>query len=105
MPANLEGGPPGRSSSTSAPPRQFADVHIPGSVNLPQSELSKRKGELPADREAPIVMACAIGKFSKPTTLYLKSLGYRNVRSLKGGVNEWVRKQLPTEPARAPAKA
>jgi len=76
---------------------QYADLHIPGAVNLPQAELSQRKGELPADRSTPIVMVCGIGKFSKPTTLYLKSLGYRNVRSLKGGINEWVRKQQPTE--------
>ena len=79
------------------PGSQYADLHIPGAVNLPQSELSQRKGELPADRGSPIVMVCGIGKFSKPTTLYLKSLGYRNVRSLKGGINEWVRKQQPTE--------
>jgi len=78
---------------------QYSDLHIVGAVNLPQAELSQRKAELPADRNAPIVMVCGIGKFSKPTTLYLKSLGYRNVRSLKGGINEWVRKQLPTEPS------
>jgi cysteine synthase/rhodanese-related sulfurtransferase len=83
---------------------QFADVHIPGSISLPQSELSQRKAELPPDREAQIVMACAIGKFSKPAALYLKSLGYKNVRSLKGGINEWVRKELPTESAHASVK-
>jgi cysteine synthase/rhodanese-related sulfurtransferase len=83
------------------PLQQFNDLHIPGAVNLPQSELSQRKGELPPDRSAPIVMVCGIGKFSKPTTLFLKSLGYRNVRSLKGGINEWVRKQQPTESAAA----
>ena len=42
-------------------------------------------------------MVCGIGKFSKSTTLYLKSMGYRNVRSMKGGLNEWVRKGLATE--------
>ncbi|HEX3729027.1 MAG TPA: pyridoxal-phosphate dependent enzyme [Opitutaceae bacterium] len=78
-------------------PVQHADLRIPGSINLPKSELSQRKGELPADRGAPIVMVCNIGKDSKPATLFLKSLGYRNVRSLKGGLNEWVRKQQPTE--------
>jgi cysteine synthase/rhodanese-related sulfurtransferase len=83
---------------------QYADVHIPGSINLPQAELSQRKAELPADRDTPIVMVCAIGKFSKPTTLYLKSLGYRNVRSVKGGITEWLRKQLPVASAQAPAK-
>jgi len=85
------------------PLAQYADLHIPGAVSLPQSELSQRKGELPPDRDTPIVMVCGIGKFSKPTTLFLKSLGYRNVRSLKGGINEWVRKQQPTVAAGTPA--
>ena len=81
------------------PRDQYSDLHIPGAVNLPQSELSQRKTQLPPDRNAPIVMVCGIGKFSKHTTLFLKSLGYRNVRSLKGGINEWVRKQQPTAKA------
>ena len=42
-------------------------------------------------------MVCGIGKFSKNTVLYLKSMGYRNARSMKGGINEWVRKGEPTE--------
>jgi cysteine synthase/rhodanese-related sulfurtransferase len=87
------------------PLSQYAALHIPGSVNLPQAELAQRKGELPADRATPIVMVCGIGKFSKPTTLYLKSMGYNNVRSLKGGVNEWVRKQQPTESSAGAAPA
>ena len=78
------------------PLEQYTDLRIPGSVNFPQAELSKRKGELPADRDTPIVMVCGVGKFSKPTTLFLKSMGYRHVRSLKGGINEWVRKQQAT---------
>ena len=92
----LEGSPAKPLVIDVRPHSQYADLHIPGAVNLPQAELSQRKGDLPPDRDAPIVMVCGIGKFSKPTTLYLKSLGYRNVRSLKGGINEWVRKQLPT---------
>ena len=42
-------------------------------------------------------MVCGIGKFSKGTVLYLKSMGYRNARSMKGGINEWVRKGFATE--------
>jgi cysteine synthase/rhodanese-related sulfurtransferase len=83
------------------PPELYAEAHIAGSVNIPQSELGARIGELPEDRDAPIVMVCGIGKFSKPTTLYLKSLGYRNVRNLKGGLNEWLRKGQPLEAAGA----
>lgn len=70
----------------------YAESHLPGSLNIPQDDLSSRIGELPEDREAPIVTVCNIGKFSKHATLYLKSKGYRNVRSAKGGLNEWVRK-------------
>ena len=79
------------------PPEMFAESHIPGAINIPQTDLAQRVDELPSERDASIVMVCGIGKFSKPTTLYLKSLGYRNVRNLKGGINEWVRKDLPTE--------
>jgi cysteine synthase/rhodanese-related sulfurtransferase len=71
--------------------------HIPGSANIPQEELGRRLDELPEDRNAPIVTVCNIGKFSKYATLYLKSKGYRNVRSTKGGLNEWVRKGFAVE--------
>jgi rhodanese-related sulfurtransferase len=84
-------------------PELYDETRLPGSINIPQQELSDRKGELPEDRDAPIVMVCGIGKFSKRTMLYLKSLGYRNVRSMKGGINEWVRKGQPTESNSSPA--
>jgi cysteine synthase/rhodanese-related sulfurtransferase len=79
----------------------YDQLHIPESVNIPMQEIPQRSAELPENREAPIVLVCGIGKFSKHWTLYLKSMGYRNVRSLKGGVNEWVRKGAPTEPVSA----
>ena len=75
----------------------YADMHIAGSVNIPEEDLPQHLGELPADRDAPLVMVCNIGKFSKRSVLYLKSLGYRNVRSMKGGLNEWVRKGHSTD--------
>jgi rhodanese-related sulfurtransferase len=81
------------------PPDMFARAHIAGSVNIPEEELPRRTGDLPTERDTPIVMVCGIGKFSKSTVLYLKSMGYRNVRSMKGGVNEWVRKGHPTQSA------
>ena len=75
----------------------FAESRIPNSVNIPQDELGERKSELPDDREAQIVTVCNIGKFSKQAALQLKSMGYKNVRSAKGGLNEWVRKGFATE--------
>jgi rhodanese-related sulfurtransferase len=81
------------------PGDQFAVGHVPGAVNIPQADLPTRAAELPEDRDAPIVMVCAIGRTSKETTLYLKSLGYRHVRNLKGGITEWMRKGQKTETA------
>jgi rhodanese-related sulfurtransferase len=78
-------------------PGDYEASHIPGSANIPQADLGKRLGELPEDRNVPIVTVCNIGKFSKYATLYLKSRGYRNVRSAKGGVNEWIRKGFEVE--------
>ncbi|MBP87115.1 MAG: hypothetical protein CMJ64_10425 [Planctomycetaceae bacterium] len=78
-------------------PKHFAESHVPTSINIPQDNLGGRVSELPEDRNASIVMVCNIGKFSKQATLYLKSMGYRNVKSMKGGLNEWVRKGLETE--------
>lgn len=77
-------------------PEHFAEGHIPGSINIPQEELPARAGDLPDDRDTPMITVCNIGKFSKHATLYLKSKGYRNVRSVKGGLNEWVRKGFST---------
>jgi len=78
-------------------PEMYAESHVPGSINIPEDDLPQRSGELPDDRDATIITVCNIGKFSKDATLYLKSKGYRNVRSAKGGLNEWVRKGFEME--------
>ncbi len=79
------------------PPDYYARNHIASSINIPEDDLPQRMDELPSDRDAPVVMLCGIGKFSKGAVLFMKSLGYRNVRSMKGGLNEWVRKGHPTK--------
>jgi cysteine synthase/rhodanese-related sulfurtransferase len=83
-------------------PHDYAESHIPGSVNIPQDDLPKRSGELPQDRDAPVITVCNIGKFSKHVTLYLKSKGYRNVRSVKGGLHEWIRKGFAIDSQNSP---
>ena len=78
-------------------PQDYEASHIPGSINVPLEDLKSRASEFPDDRDAPIITVCNIGKFSKQATIWFKSRGYRNVRSAKGGLNEWVRKGLTTE--------
>jgi rhodanese-related sulfurtransferase len=80
-------------------PETYAESHIPDSINIPQDDLPQRGDELPEDRDAPIITVCNIGKFSKHATLYLKSKGYRHVRSVKGGISEWIRRGYGTTSA------
>ena len=64
---------------------------------MPLDALSVRARELPGDREVPIITVCDRGNTSLSGTLFLKSLGYKNVRSMNGGTLAWMEKGLPTE--------
>ncbi len=68
-----------------------------GARNIPLAELGARHGELPEQRDHPIVTLCSLGNLSISGMLVLQSLGYRNVRSLNGGTVEWAAQGLPTE--------
>ena len=87
-------------------PEQFADVHIPGSINIPQSDLAARAASsLPQDRSSPIVMVCGISRdFPEMRRFISKSMGYRHVRSMKGSINEWVRKKTSRSEPQAAKK-
>ncbi len=63
-------------------PNEFAAGHIPGSLNLPLSQLRRRFGELPRDRE--IWISCGVGQRAYYATRFLAQLGYRP-RNLSGG--------------------
>ena len=75
----------------------YANRHVTGTVNIPVEELGTRGGELPEDRESPIVTVCTRGNLSIQGMLVLQSLGYRNVRSLNGGTVAWAEQGHPVE--------
>lgn len=84
------------------PPSQYDEAHIPGAVNMPLAELGENSDHLsvlPRDLDAPILSVCQRGNASLSGLLYLKSLGYRNVRSLNGGTLAWREKGFSTDPA------
>jgi rhodanese-related sulfurtransferase len=76
---------------------QYRGGHLPGAVNIPVAEIAGRHAELPVDLDAPMVTVCNLGNASISGMLVLKSLGYRNVKSLKGGTVAWKEQGLPTE--------
>lgn len=78
-------------------PAHYASGHVPGAVNIPLDDLGRRLGDLPEDREAPIVTVCGTGRLSIAAMLVLKSHGYRSVRNLRGGTDRWVAEGLGVE--------
>ena len=78
------------------PPDQFSEAHLPGAVNMPLAEIQENHQGLPEDFDAPILSVCQRGNASLSGLLFLKSLGYRNVRSIDGGTIAWREKGFET---------
>ena len=79
------------------PSDQYREAHIPGAVNMPLTELGENHSGLPADLDAPILSVCQRGNTSLSGVLFLKSLGYRDVRSITGGTLAWREKDFATD--------
>ncbi|NIQ97824.1 MAG: rhodanese-like domain-containing protein [Trueperaceae bacterium] len=69
--------------------------YIPGAMLIPVTELATNVDALPGDVNEPIIVYCAKGTRGNYALLYLKSLGYANVKNLSGGFTAWVDAGLP----------
>ncbi len=64
-------------------PDEYADGHVPGSINLPLSSFDAVEITLP-DRDRPVFVYCFSGSRSAQAAARLKKLGYRYVENLGG---------------------
>ena len=80
------------------PNDQYREGHIPGAYNMPLRELGEDRTVLPEDLDTPILSVCQRGNASLSGVLVLKSLGYRDVKSIAGGTLAWREKGFDTEP-------
>ena len=78
-------------------PKEWAETGvIPGAVKITLTELDKHLGELPP-KTRPILVYCKAGARGQYALTYLKLLGYKNVKNLKGGITAWLNAGLPVE--------
>ena len=66
---------------------EYAEGHIPGSVNIPLQLLPMKKG-LPEDLDTPIFLYCRSGGRSRRAAAFLEKEGYENVKNI-GGIMNW----------------
>jgi rhodanese-related sulfurtransferase len=73
----------------------FESGHILSAINISEKDLPQRKKELQKFIKKPIVVVCQSGNLSAPVVRMLKSEGFEDVSSLKGGLATWQRASLP----------
>ncbi|MDP9427218.1 MAG: rhodanese-like domain-containing protein [Actinomycetota bacterium] len=78
-------------------PAEWEAGHIKGAKPVPRGLLEyKAADELP-DKDARIVVHCAVGGRGALAAKALKEMGYTNVANMDGGMNDWQEKGYETE--------
>lgn len=70
-------------------PHEWEISHIEGAHLVPQGTLAEHLAEF--DTAAEIVLFCKSGARSGRALLFLREMGYRKLKNLKGGINAWAR--------------
>jgi FMN-dependent NADH-azoreductase len=89
------------------PQSYYDQQHLPDALNLVEGDVDARAGDLLPDVTATIVTYCsnpACGN-SKAVARRLRKLGYTDVRTYPGGIQDWVEAGLPTEATSVTATA
>lgn len=74
---------------------EYAAGHLAGSVRIYVTELEEHHELLPRDLAAPMLVYCTGGLHGTFALVYLRFLGYTNVRNLRGGFAAWDAAGLP----------
>ena len=77
-------------------PWEYNICKIPGAQLIPLGEIPRRYAELDPDEE--LVMQCKVGGRSAKAADFLRSVGFKKVLNLKGGILDWIDKVDPTQP-------
>ncbi|MYL84201.1 FAD-dependent oxidoreductase [Desulfovibrio aerotolerans] len=71
-------------------PKEFEEMRLGlGETLVPLGQLRKRLGEMPADKNAPIVAYCKVSMRGYEAESILEAAGYTNVTVMEGGLAAW----------------
>ena len=68
-------------------PKEYASGHVPGSVNLPLSEIGSAAARFP-EKGTPLFVYCLTGNRSSRAVGALKSMGFTSVTNI-GGIGSY----------------
>ncbi|HEY7094684.1 MAG TPA: rhodanese-like domain-containing protein [Ktedonobacterales bacterium] len=78
---------------------EYVPRHPTGAMNIPMSQLQRRVGEVPKDRE--VLVICEHGNRSVNVTRFLRVQGVSLALNVDGGTEEWEQARLPMEYAQS----
>lgn len=82
---------------TRTQPEWEQDGHLSNATLVPHDELEQRQAELPADKDATVLVYCRSGNRSQQAAQTLLDLGYTNIVELNSGINGWKDAGYPVE--------
>ena len=77
-------------------PWECAIARLPGTLNIPLTEVPSRLGEL--DSGAEMIVMCKAGGRSRRAAEFLSAYGFGHVANLAGGIDAWARDIDPSLP-------
>jgi phage shock protein E len=60
-------------------PAEYSEGHLPGAVNIPDTQFAERIGKFGQNKNRQIVLYCTTGIRAMVVELKLKGIGYKNV--------------------------
>ncbi|WP_394221543.1 rhodanese-like domain-containing protein [Alteromonas gracilis] len=70
-------------------PKEFAEGHIPGAVNMPHENINDYLNELEDHKNKPIIIYCRSGRRAKLAMKALEDLDFSEVMHLEGDMLGW----------------
>ena len=75
---------------------EFEENHIKGAVSIPLSENKSIADKIKKWKNNPIILVHSPKQSAPSIIMSLKKQGFENVATLAGGMQEWIKQDLPT---------